>query len=85
MTNRELIESYIPFAKFLSAVCGPTCEVVLHDLSDIEHSIIYIENSITDRKVGDGLINFTFAASFERENAKETFSANLVNQTAAYK
>ena len=85
MTNRELIESYIPFAKFLSAVCGPTCEVVLHDLSDIEHSIIYIENSITDRKAGDGLINFTFEAFFERENAKETFSANLVNQTAAYK
>lgn len=50
MTNRELIESYIPFAKFLSAVCGPTCEVVLHDLSDIEHSIIISKTaSLTGR------------------------------------
>lgn len=37
--NRKTIESYIPMVKFIAAVCGPRCEVALHDLDDINHSI----------------------------------------------
>ena len=44
MRDRELLESYIPMVRFIAAICGPRCEVVLHDLKDIEHSIIAIEN-----------------------------------------
>ena len=31
---------------------GPQCEVVLHDLSDLEHSIVWIMGTVTGRKVG---------------------------------
>ena len=37
--NRKTIEAYIPMVKFIAAVCGPRCEVALHDLDDINHSI----------------------------------------------
>ena len=31
---------------------GPQCEVVLHDLEDMEHSIIWINGNVTGREVG---------------------------------
>ena len=31
---------------------APHCEVVIHDFSDLEHSIIHIEGNISGRKVG---------------------------------
>ena len=49
--NRKTIEAYIPMVKFIAAVCGPRCEVALHDLDDINHSIVAIENGhITGRR-----------------------------------
>ena len=77
MKDRELIESYIPMAKFIAAISGPRCEVVLHDLSDIEHSIIAIENGhISGRKVGDGLMDFAF-----KEFLEDTNDVFFVNQS----
>jgi predicted transcriptional regulator YheO len=31
---------------------GPQCEVVIHDLADMEHSIVWIMGAVTGRKVG---------------------------------
>mgnify|MGYP001116825377 CR=1 FL=1 len=31
---------------------GPQCEVVIHDLTDMEQSIVWIMGSVTERKVG---------------------------------
>ncbi len=48
-----LLKNYIPLAKGIARGFGRNCEVVLHDVSDLEHSIILIENGhITGRKVG---------------------------------
>ena len=47
-------------AAALAAQFGPSCEVVVHDLSaeDPAHSIVHIENGhVTGRKVGDGPSN----------------------------
>jgi len=53
--NRRLLESYFPIASFIAAIVGPKCEVVVHDISDPERSIIFIENGhISGRKIGDG-------------------------------
>lgn len=44
-------------AAALAAQFGPSCEVVIHDLSadNADHPIVYIENGhVTGRKVGDG-------------------------------
>lgn len=53
--TRRLLESYFPIASFIAAIVGPKCEVVVHDISDPERSIIFIENGhISGRKIGDG-------------------------------
>ena len=76
MKDRELLASYIPMVKFIAAFSGPRFEVVLHDLRDIEHSIIAIENGhISGRKLGDGVMDFAYQRFVE--DTEETF---LVNQ-----
>ncbi len=50
--RRAILESYIPLMKFLAQQL-PDTEIVLHDISDLDHSIIAIENShISGRSVG---------------------------------
>ncbi len=84
MTNREIVESYIPMAKFLAAVLGPSCEVVLHYLEDLDHSLVYVANGeLSGRRVGDGLVNFNVDSLFDLDNCHEDFKANVVSKIAA--
>lgn len=80
--NRALIESYIPMVRFIAAIVGPRCEVALHDLEDVNHSIIAIENGhVTGRAVGDGLMDFAIGPAFEKDDRE--FIANIYGKTTA--
>ena len=51
-----ILKAIIPLAKGIAKTLGPNCEVILHDLSHPETSIIKIfNNTVTERKVGDGI------------------------------
>jgi len=51
-----ILQSLRPLVKALAKTLGESCEVVLHDFSDTEHSIIMIVNNyVTGRQVGDPL------------------------------
>lgn len=51
--NLISLKNLIPIAKGIADMFGDNCEVVLHDLRDLENSIIAIENGyLTGRKVG---------------------------------
>ena len=39
----------------VAKIFAPHCEVVIHDFSDLEHSIIHMEGNISGRKVGGGV------------------------------
>lgn len=54
---------------------GQDCEVVIHDLKDLEHSIIWIEGNVTNRKVGGSLTDL----GLEKIRAGET--EDLYNYT----
>lgn len=76
--NRKKVEAYIPIVKFIAAICGPRCEVALHYLDDINHSIIAIENGyITGRKVGDGLVDLALGSVLDKSNKDKAFIANI--------
>lgn len=52
----DLLYSYTTTVKFLGSVLGPDYEVVLQDLSNINHSVIAIENGhISGRTIGSPL------------------------------
>ena len=39
MTDQELLKCYTDFVPFLAAVCGPGCEIVVHDVTNPEMSV----------------------------------------------
>lgn len=48
-----ILKAFIPVTKGLAQMLGPDYEIVLHDISDPERSVIAIENGhVTGRKVG---------------------------------
>ncbi|MBR4908566.1 MAG: PAS domain-containing protein [Acidaminococcaceae bacterium] len=50
---------YIPLADMLVETFGKECEVVVHDLTDPEHSVVYVANgAVTGRAVGQGFEHF---------------------------
>ena len=50
----ERIQALIPIVRGLAEMFGPDCEVVLHDVTQLPHSIVAIENgAVTGRTVGD--------------------------------
>ena len=47
-----LINTLTQVGEALCRTVGPQCEVVIHDLDDMERSIVWITGSVTGRKVG---------------------------------
>ena len=48
------LKRYIPIVDMIAETFGGDCEVIIHDLSTPEKSIVYIANSgVTQRKIGD--------------------------------
>jgi len=48
-----ILANFIPAVKAIAKTFGPDCEVLLHDVSNLQSSIIAIENGhITGRKIG---------------------------------
>jgi len=54
--NNRLLNDFIPIVTGIARMFGENCEVILHDVSDLQHSVIAVENShITGRKVGSSM------------------------------
>lgn len=82
MKDKAYVESYIPMCQFVAALCGPRCEVALHYLDDVDHSIITIVNGhITGRKVGDGLMDYALDTILSQEHNGKDFIANYGGRT----
>ncbi|WHY77169.1 PAS domain-containing protein [Neobacillus sp. WH10] len=52
MTKVEKLKQYIPMVHFIANIMGENCEVVLHDVTNPDHSIIEIVNGhVSGRKI----------------------------------
>lgn len=75
--NRQFLEKFFPIASFIAAIIGPKCEVVVHDVSDPERSITFIENGhISGRKVGDASTDLVLKLLKAEAYREEQFIAN---------
>ena len=52
VTDQELLKCYTDFVPFLAAVCGPGCEIVIHNVTNPEQSIIAIGNGTSHFPAG---------------------------------
>lgn len=54
-----IIESFIPVAKLVSQTFGSHCEVILHDFSTPQNSVVHIENNVvTNREIGESFTEY---------------------------
>lgn len=54
MSNYACLERYIPLVTFMGEICGKNYEIILHDVSTPERSVIAACNShLSGRRVGD--------------------------------
>lgn len=79
-----LLQPYIPLVEYIGKVFGDSCEVILHDLSNMEHSIIAIEGNITGRTVGGHITDFGLEIvhnpSYQEENYVLNYSGTTKDQ-----
>lgn len=48
-------------AKAIEHLFAPNCEVVIHDFSDLEHSIVHLEGDLSDRSIGGAATDLLLA------------------------
>jgi predicted transcriptional regulator YheO len=71
------LKDYIPLVDFLGHAMGPNCEVVLHDLTDPENSIIAIANGhVSGRKIGGPTTDLVLKIMKEGLDGEKSFIAN---------
>lgn len=49
-------------ARMIASTFGDICEVVVHDFTDIEHSVVHIEGNVTNRVIGNGPTDLLLSA-----------------------
>ncbi|MFD1672370.1 transcriptional regulator [Agrilactobacillus yilanensis] len=77
MGVKEYIRSYIPMVEFISQILGKNSEVLLNDLTDLDHSIVVIYNNlITHRQVGDPASDLALRTVKAGRREKRDFIAN---------
>ena len=82
MSNRSKLERYLPMAAFLSAVCGGNYEVILHDVSEPETSVVAIFNGhLSGRKVGDPMTELARSLARDGVYRDQDFVSNSEGRT----
>ena len=77
------LKAYISLADMIAESFGNKCEVVLHDLTVPQNSVVYVANgTITDRRIGqsfDHLIRNVLLSKDFKEDYKANYTFNLPN------
>lgn len=76
-----LLTPYVPLVNFIGEVIGVNCEVVLHDLSDLEHSVVAMsDNRLTDRQLGSSITDFALRLLQDQDYQKRDYVTNYIGR-----
>lgn len=81
MTDREILQIYTNMLPFFASVCGPGCEIVVHDITDPDHSIVAIENNVSGRELGDPLTDLARELAAQGTYADADFISNYAGRS----
>lgn len=77
MGNKEKLKQYIPLVHFIADIIGESCEVVLHDVTNPDESIIEVVNGhLSGRKVGGHLTDLALKILQEKKYMEKHFISN---------
>lgn len=71
MSNQELFENLKRIASAVASQFGPSCEVVVHDLSHLENSIVFIAGDVTGRQVGGPVTDFVLGLLNQEQSPED--------------
>lgn len=72
---KQILENFVPLAKSIAKMFGHHCEVVIHDLTNPQASVMFtVNNHVTGRKVGDPFDHLVKTV-LRSEDFKEDFLA----------
>lgn len=72
---------YIKLVDFLGTILGDNSEVVLHDMTDIDNSIIAISNNpVSGRKVGDPATDFSLKIMVDPKCKHKDYLCNYLSE-----
>jgi len=82
MNRKRLLMSYAPLADFIARMNGDHCEVLIHDVRDPDHSILYVtQPSLTNRHPGNGMTEYAVEMIRGKRYLREPFVVNYVGGT----
>ena len=70
-----ILKAFIPTANLIQKSSPFACEVVLHDLSHPQHSVVYVAGDVTGRKVGQSFDHLV-SDVLNSKNFKDDYVAN---------
>lgn len=77
-----ILERYVPLVEYIGQIFGEYCEVILHDLTNMEHSIVAIANQqITGREVGGHITDFGLEVVHDPKYEDKDFAVNYRGTT----
>lgn len=77
-----ILEGYKPLVDAIGQLFGDCCEVVLHSLEDLSHSVIWIHNGAkTGRKIGSPVTDKALSVLRQCEQTGSNFSKLYLTQT----
>ena len=80
--DRLILEGYKPLVDAIGQLFGDCCEVVLHSLEDLSHSVIWIHNGAkTGRKIGSPMTDKALSVLRQCEQTGSSFSKLYLTQT----
>lgn len=72
----SILRSYIPVAEMISNTLGSLCEVVIHNLTQPQNSVVYVtKNNVTGRKTGQSFEHLVKQVLLNK-NFKNDYLAN---------
>ena len=80
--DRLILEGYKPLVDAIGQLFGDCCEVVLHSLEDLSHSVIWIHNGAkTGRRIGSPVTDKALSVLRQCEQTGSSFSKLYLTQT----
>lgn len=77
------VEKFVSIVDFLGEVLGSNTEIILHDLTNYESSVVHIVNGhISNRKVGDSITDFMLESISKKSEDNKHFICKYNSRTA---
>lgn len=81
MTDSEVMDIYIGLVPFLASVGGPACEIVIHDVTNPDCSLVAIGNNVSGRQIGNPMTDFARELHQKGIYSDKEFLVNYKGQT----